>query len=303
MTAPRPVGEHAAHDGRLLRRRRRRRRRGHRAAVRRRARPARRVRPPDRPQHPDAAGRGVARGPGDRPGGRLLVRGAAHRRPRRARPGRGSRRSSGPAGMAAALDAGLVAERLAATRAAPRRQTSPTGATPVTGVSEFPQPGRGAAGAREPAPAAAAGRRAAAAPLRRGFEALRDRSTRLRHRSRPGLPRDARAGRRAHRAGAFAANLFAGGRHRDRDRGPATDPARSPRRSRDAARRSPACAPATRCTASRRRPSPRRCARPGARHVLAGRARATTRASTPTSTPAATRSPCSGRRSTTGVAR
>ena len=48
----RPVGEHAAHHGRLLRRRRRRRRRGHRAALRRSARPARRRSPAGSPATP-----------------------------------------------------------------------------------------------------------------------------------------------------------------------------------------------------------------------------------------------------------
>ena len=93
----RPVGQHAAHDGGLLRRGRGRRRRRHRAAVRRRAGPARLVLPADRPQHAEPAGRGGAPGPRARPGRRLLVRRVADRRRWRRRPGTGSPRSSGPA--------------------------------------------------------------------------------------------------------------------------------------------------------------------------------------------------------------
>ena len=97
---PRPLGEHAPHHPRLLRRRGRRRRRGDRPALRRRASAAGRVLPPDRPQHPAAAAGGGGRRPGDRPGGRLLVRRAPHRRPGRARLGlvpgdRGGRRHRG----------------------------------------------------------------------------------------------------------------------------------------------------------------------------------------------------------------
>ncbi len=104
----RPVGQHAADDGRLLRRGRGRRRRRHRAAVRRRARPARRLLPADRAQHPEPAGRGGAPGPRARSGRRLLVRrvadrlagagglGLVHRDRAGRRPGRGAGLGPGP---------------------------------------------------------------------------------------------------------------------------------------------------------------------------------------------------------------
>ena len=76
----RPLGEHAAHHRGRLRGRRRRRRRGDRAAVRQPAGTSGRVRPPDRPQHLRGPRRGVAPGPGHRPGGRLLRRREAHPR-------------------------------------------------------------------------------------------------------------------------------------------------------------------------------------------------------------------------------
>ena len=75
----RPVGQHAADDGRLLRRGRGRRRRRDRAALRRGTRPARRLLPAHRAQHPEPAGRGGAPGPRARPGRRLLVRRVPHR--------------------------------------------------------------------------------------------------------------------------------------------------------------------------------------------------------------------------------
>ena len=60
-------------------------------------RPAHRLLGPDRPQHPAGAAAGVGHHPGHRPVGRLRLRRAAHRRPRRARlaahrGGRGRRR-------------------------------------------------------------------------------------------------------------------------------------------------------------------------------------------------------------------
>ena len=83
----RPLGEHAAHLRGRLRRGCRRRGRRHRAPVRRAARAAGRVRPTDRAQHLRAAGRGVPRRQGRRPGGRRVRRREAHRRPRRRRLG------------------------------------------------------------------------------------------------------------------------------------------------------------------------------------------------------------------------
>ena len=130
--APRPVGEHAAYDDRHAGRRGRRRRRRHRAALRPRARPAGRVRAPDRPQHLDDPGRGVASVPGDRPGGRLLVRGAAHRRTRPRGLGvlPADRAGGRPGG---ALRSGRLGQDLA--RAPGRRaaRSSPSGANPSPG--------------------------------------------------------------------------------------------------------------------------------------------------------------------------
>ena len=82
MTALRPLGEHAAHDGRRVRRGRRRCRLGHGPALRQRARPARRLRPPDRAQHLPPAHQRVPRRPGHRPRRRLLRGREAHPRPR-----------------------------------------------------------------------------------------------------------------------------------------------------------------------------------------------------------------------------
>ncbi|GAA3074765.1 hypothetical protein GCM10020000_69740 [Streptomyces olivoverticillatus] len=115
---------------------------------------------------PDAFARRIARntstilleesppGPRHRPGGRLLVRGAAHRRTRPRRlgvvPGDRARR-----GQAAALRSGLVAERLAATWE-DRRADLAARREPITGVSEFPHLGEEPVH-RDPAPAAPAG--------------------------------------------------------------------------------------------------------------------------------------------------
>ena len=97
----RPLGEHAPHHRRRLRRGRRGSRRGHRAALRLHPRRAGRLRSPDRPQHLQPADLRVPPGPGRRPGGRFLRRRAADRRPggcclgalRKARGGCRSRRA------------------------------------------------------------------------------------------------------------------------------------------------------------------------------------------------------------------
>ena len=178
---------------------------------------------------PDAFARRIARNtqailldesqprPGDRPGRRLLVRRAAHRRARRAPPGtwfhrdRAGRRRSAPR-----CDGGLVAERLAATWAAPRRrprappradhrrQRVPATWTSSRVVREPAPPARPAAGCR-------AVRRYAEA-----FEALRDRSTRTWRRTgtrpRSSWPRSARP--RRTRRGSPSRPTFPGRRHR-----------------------------------------------------------------------------------------
>ena len=76
---PRPVEQHPARHPGLFLGRRRRRRRDHRRSLRRRDRAAGPAGPPGRPQRPRPAGRGVPRRPGDRPGGRVLVRRGPHR--------------------------------------------------------------------------------------------------------------------------------------------------------------------------------------------------------------------------------
>ncbi len=106
----RPLGQHAPHHRRRVRRGRRGSGRGHRAAVRLHPRRAGRLRSPDRPQHLQPADLRVPPGPGRRPGRRCLRRREAHRRPgphrvgalREARGGGGSRRADrGDGGRAA----------------------------------------------------------------------------------------------------------------------------------------------------------------------------------------------------------
>ncbi|CAM5334385.1 methylmalonyl-CoA mutase OS=Streptomyces microflavus OX=1919 GN=Smic_00290 PE=4 SV=1 [Streptomyces microflavus] len=136
---------------------------------------------------PDAFARRIARntstilmeesqsGPGHRPGGRLLVRGAAHRRTRGGRLGvlPGDRAGGGPP---AALRSGMVAERLAATWAA-RSAKLARRKEPITGVSEFPMPSERPV-EREPSPDPYAGAPGGLPRVRRdeAFEALRARS-------------------------------------------------------------------------------------------------------------------------------
>ena len=115
------------------------------------ARPAGRVRPPHRPQHLHDPHRGVAPVPGDRSGGRLLVRGAADRRTRPRRLGvlpvdRAGRRSGrrpalGPSARPARRDLGGA-----------QRRSSPTRREPITGVSEFPHLAETPGGARRRRP-------------------------------------------------------------------------------------------------------------------------------------------------------
>ena len=64
-------------------------------------------------------------------------------------------------GLAAALDSGLVRDRIARRLGRPRRSGSPRGATPITGVSEFPNLAEKLP-SREPRRQVAARRRAAA---------------------------------------------------------------------------------------------------------------------------------------------
>ena len=224
-------------------RRRRRRRRGHRAALRRRARPARRLRPPDRPQHPDPAGRGGAPGPGDRPGRRLLVRRAAHRATSRRRPGTGSTEieragghgrgaGSGPGRRAARAPPGSGAARQPGRTAATRSPASASSRTwPRSCRARSPRAGA--------APAAGCRGSAARRPSRRCATGPTPRPPPARGRR---LPGHARPGGRAHRAVASPPTC---------SRPAASRPARRPRDPdgrrgvRAAARPSPACAPAT----------------------------------------------------------
>ena len=247
--APRPVGEHAAHD------RRHAGRRGRAAPT-----PSPCCPSTTRSGLPDAFARriarntstilhrGVASGPGDRPGGRLLVRGAAHRRTRPRGLGvlPGDRAGGRPGGRPA-LRAGRRATWPPPGRRAAR--SSPSGANPITGVSEFPhlaeQPvgprARARAAVRRAAPGAARrGVRGAARPLRRP-----PRRDRLPAADLPGRPRP---GRRAHRPHDLRREPLPGGRHRARHRGHLRGAAAPPRS---------ACAPATRCTRSRPRAWPR----------------------------------------------
>ena len=76
---PGPVEQHPARHPGLFLGRRRRCRRDHGRSLRRGDRAARPAGPPGRPQRPRPAGRGVPRGSGDRPGGRVLVRRGPHR--------------------------------------------------------------------------------------------------------------------------------------------------------------------------------------------------------------------------------
>ena len=108
-------------------------------AVRRRHRRARRARPPGRPQHPGAAARGVPRRRGHRSGRRLLVRRVAHRF---ARPGGLGRIPGHRGGRRRAGGARRRGDR-ARDRFQPARNATtswPSARTPITGVSEFPQP-------------------------------------------------------------------------------------------------------------------------------------------------------------------
>ena len=183
--------------------------RGHRAAVRRRARPARRLRPPDRPQHPGAAGGGVPPGPRDRPGRRVLVRRVAHRRARPRRLGGVHRDRAAPAGSAAALDSGSLAATLAATwdRAVEPARPPPG---PDHRRQRVPEP---AEKLPEPQPAAPARPRPAGCPASahaQAFEALRDRADAADQRPRV-VPRHARPVARHTARATFAANLFQAG--------------------------------------------------------------------------------------------
>ena len=192
---------------------------------------------------------------------------------------------------------GWSRERLAATWARRARATSPPGATPITGVSEFPDLAETPV-AREPAARAAAGGglpRRARAP--QAFEALRDRADARSPRPAPaaGLPGHARPGRRAHRPGRRSPrNLFQAG-------GIETAVRRRRRRlsGRRGAGRSPACVLRRRALRGRRpRPvaaalrggrAPRRCWLAGTARAVRRRRRARLRrAATPLAVLAAT---------------
>ena len=272
MTARDPWVNMLRTTRRLLRRRGRRRRRGHRAAVRRaRSGLPDALRPADRPQHPVAAAarRRASAGSSTRPAAPGTS--SAHRRPGPRGLGRGSRRSSAPAGSRAALRGGLVARpaRRDLASAAPTTRPPPR---PDHRGQRVPQPRRASVPARATRARRDRRRRPAAAPVRRGASrrcATAADAHAAATGARPGSSwrRSARPAAHAARV-AFAANLFAGRRHRDRRSAP-TD-GRSPRPRR---RRASACArprQAVRRAAPSRWPPALRAA--GAAHVwLAGR--------------------------------
>ena len=201
---------------------------------------------------------GGAPGPGDRPGRRLLVRGAAHRRTRPTRPGRCSRRSSGPAARRAALRSGLIAERTRRDLGSAHARTSPGAASRSPASASSPtSPSSRWSASRRPAP----DRRGGLPRVRRdeAFEALRARSDAhlAATGARPRVFLAALGPAAAHTARVdLRRQPVPGGRHRDAV-SEAGAPVRRgrhgwPRRSRPAAHGRPACAPATRCTPSRR---------------------------------------------------
>ncbi len=151
-------------------------RRGHRAAHR--------LLGPDRPQHPAGAAAGVGHHPGHRPVGRLRLRRAAHRRPRRARlaahrGGRGRRRHGQG-------DRGRHPED--AHRGGRRPHPGPHRLRPAAGHRRQPLPGR-----RGRADRGAAGRqrRGAGQPARQARAAAR-RARRGRHQGRAAAPHGCR---------------------------------------------------------------------------------------------------------------
>ena len=231
------------------------------------------LRPPDRPQHLDDPDRGVASGPGHRPGGRLLVRGAAHRRARRRPPGPGSRRSSGPAARRPRCAPGWSPSG-SAPPGQRRSENLARRREPVTGVSEFPNLAE-APVERDPRPRRPAG---GLPRVRRdeAFEALRARSDAhlAATGARPRVFLAALGPAAAHTARAsLRRQPLPGGRHRAGPR-PGVGRRGLGRRGvhRAAGRRWRACAPATRSTPSRPGRWPRRCKAAGALRVfLAGR--------------------------------
>ena len=187
-----------------------RRRRRHRAAVRRRARPARRVLPADRPQHPEPAGRGGAPRPRARPGRRLLVRRVAHRRPG---PGRLGLVHRDRAGRRPGRGAGLRPGR--ATGSPPPGTRGRSGWRTARGRDHrrqrVPQPGREAARPREPAGRPPPVRRPAAGARRPGVRGAARRGRR-RAPSRPTVYLATIGPIARHTARAsFAGNLFQAG--------------------------------------------------------------------------------------------
>ena len=189
----RPLGQHAPHHRRGLRRRRRGSGQRHRAAVRQPARPARRVRPPDRPQHLAPAHRRVARRPRRRPGRWLVRRREAHRRPGPRRAGRSS------AGSTTAPTWTPRSPRPVAKREAEIAKRK----RPITGLTEFPNLGE-TLPERQPTDEWDDVRRYGAS-----FEALRDEPA-----ATPGLPGHARHRRPAHRPRDVRDQPARGRRHR-----------------------------------------------------------------------------------------
>ena len=150
---PRPVGEHAAHDDRLLRRGGRRCGRDHGAAVRHRDRAARRLRAPHRPQHPRRAARRVEPRPRGRRRRRVVVRRVASPTSWPSGVGRSSPRSSGPAARSPRSTTGRSPTLDRRDRATRAPTTSRTGGrrSPASASSRCRT---SAASTRAPAPAA-----------------------------------------------------------------------------------------------------------------------------------------------------
>ena len=230
----RPVGEHAAHDDRLLRRGGRRGGRDHRAAVRQRDRPAGRLRAGASPATPSrcCTTSPASRGSIDAGGGSWYVESLTADLAEAAWQKFTAIERAG--GALAALDDGTIAALLAATRAAARRgHRAPPRADHRCQRVRADHRGAGRRGRRRPhRPRAgrcsrmryAAGLRGAARP------------DRCRRHPPDGLPRRDRPVRRVQRAGRLRGEPVPGGRPRSRSPGPATSTRSSPRSARAARR-------------------------------------------------------------------
>ena len=201
-------------------------------------------------------------------------------------------------GIVAALDSGLVADRIDRDLGRPRPKRIARRSDPITGVSEFPNLERAAARSRQPAPAGPGGWTAAGTPVCRGLRGAARRRRRA-GQTRPTVFLATIGPVAAHTARAtFAANLFAAGGIATVTSGAGSRcRPRSPRRS-PASGLTVACLCSTdKLYADRPRPSRPRSDGRGRAPGLAGRpAEGVSPGSTPTCSRAATRSPCSTRR-------